>query len=302
MRILSGSDVEHFIEYGWVKLPEAYSPEDALAVQKAIWRRLEERGVDESDPSTWNAPSVHLRESYRGPEFDRCDTKRLQAAISDLVGQGRLLNPGHPSWGWWPVNFSVGAELPWTVPDRGWHWDGHHFRHFVDSPDQGLLTLCVFSEIGPGGGGTLLAEGSHRIVARLLEDHRDGIDLVDAIAELNRTHRWFGALTASGDASCNGQASPEGIARARVARFMENVEHDDTGQALKVVELTANPGDVYLCHPFLYHAASQNHSGRPRFLCNRIGTLKSPMRIHGPADDLSPVEISIRQALARHRL
>jgi len=38
---------------------------------------------------------------------------------------------------------------------RGW------FRHHVSSPEQALLNLFCFSTVDPGGGGTLLVEGSH---------------------------------------------------------------------------------------------------------------------------------------------
>lgn len=294
-RVLSEQEIDQFIEGGWVKVPEAYRPEDALRVQRVVWQHVEERGVKASDPATWTQERVHLRESYRGPEFDRCNTERLTQAIEDLVGVGRLLEREHPSWGWWPVNFFVGRDRPWTIPTRGWHWDGHHFRHFVDSPDQGLLALCVFSEIRSRGGGTLVAEGSHKVIARLLAGHPDGIDLLEAIEELNRTHPWFHRLTNE-----NGDPDSEAWARERIQQFTRPTR-DAEGTALRVVEMVANPGDVILCHPFLYHAASQNHSGVPRFLCNRIGTLASRMRIFEPeatVSGLSPVERSIRRALA----
>lgn len=288
--VLSQSDIEQFIELGYVKLKEAYRPEDALAVQRAIWERIEQRGILEADPATWTEARVHLRESYSGPVFERCNSPRLLTAMQDLVGKGRLLLRTPSLWGWWPVNFSLGADTPWTVPHQGWHWDGHHFRHFVDSPDQGLLALCVFSSIHAQGGGTLLAEGSHAVVARLLARHPDGVNLVDAIAELNRSEQWFHELTTA-------PASPVAEA-ARIQRFMATTVRDDSGRSLRVVELKGEPGDVYFCHPFLYHAASQNHSGIPRFLCNRIGTLNDRMRIYQNGPSLSPVEVSIRRALA----
>ncbi|HET7559455.1 MAG TPA: phytanoyl-CoA dioxygenase, partial [Limnochordia bacterium] len=61
------------------------------------------------------------------------------------------------------------------------------------------------------------------------------------------------------------------------------------------------PGDVILCHPFLFHAASPNHSGRPRFMCNRTTPLKARMAFDRPEGDHSAVEISIRRALGKDR-
>lgn len=46
--------------------------------------------------------------------------------------------------------------------------DGSNFHHRVTSREQGLVTLFLFSDIGPGDGGTPVFRGSHRAVARLL--------------------------------------------------------------------------------------------------------------------------------------
>ena len=50
----------------------------------------------------------------------------------------------------------------------GWHKDGDFFRHFLDSPEQGLLTFVLWSDIEPRGGGTFVAADSVPVVARTL--------------------------------------------------------------------------------------------------------------------------------------
>lgn len=304
-KALSPDEIQQFIERGYLHLRGAFPVEHALAVQSLIWERLAERGVHEDDPTTWTQPLVHLRENYNGPVFEACMTERLMDAIEDLVGAGRWKYRGVPhGWGWWPVNFHRGADQPWSVPTQGWHWDGGHFRHFLDSPDQGLVLLCVFSEIGPRGGGTLVAEGSHELVARFLRDHNTGMELKEAVALSNQSHPWLRALTgASPNREASTLLSPEtppteAVARERIEQFMETVYRDAQGTCLRVVETTASPGDVLLCHPFLYHAASQNHLSVPRFLCNRTAPLREPMQLEREDGDYSPVEISIRRALS----
>ena len=50
------------------------------------------------------------------------------------------------------INFGLGADQPWQPPSpevSGWHKDGDFFRHFLDSPEQGLLTIVVWSDIYP---------------------------------------------------------------------------------------------------------------------------------------------------------
>lgn len=284
---LTGEQVAQFESDGYVKLEQAFPHENALAAQNFLWERLAALGVHKDDPETWHEPMVHIKEAYKDPVFQACQTDRLTGAIEDLVGRDRWAGKGQPAyWGWWPVNFAVGADKPWTVPTGGWHWDGIQFRHSVDAPDQGLLLLPMFSATGPRGGATLIASGSHRPVARLLAQHPEGMDIHEAIRLANETYPWLSALTGRGDGPTD-----------RVTYFMEQDGVDDTGQPLRVVEATAAPGDVYLCHPFLYHAASQNHSRVPRFMCNRTTPLRDRLNVRSLTPASSPVERSIYHAL-----
>jgi hypothetical protein len=51
----------------------------------------------------------------------------------------------------------------------------------------------------------------------------------------------------------------------RVARFLERVD-DVGGAALRVAELTGEPGDVVAMHPWLLHSTSPNCGDRPRLV------------------------------------
>ena len=302
-RVLTRAQVEQFIECGYTRLEEALPRAQALAAQDFLWERVAERGPRREDRATWTQPMVHIKEAYSDPVFQACATERLANAIEDLVGEGRWATRGQVTgWGWWPINFALGADHPWDVPTGGWHWDGQHFRHYVDAPNQGLLLLCLFSEIRHHGGGTVVAEGSHRVVADFLHRHPDGLELGEAIGQCNRSHPWLAELTGTaGKAGAVGDIYATGVAPAaagRIERFMTTAQVDAAGRRLRVVETTGNPGDVLLCHPFLYHAAAQNHLGVPRFMCNRTTPLRERMDFarSNPADH-SPLEVSIREAL-----
>ena len=56
----------------------------------------------------------------------------------------------------------------------GWHKDGDWFRNFLDSPEQGLLTIVVWSDIQPQSGGTFVAADSIGPVARYLHERPEG--------------------------------------------------------------------------------------------------------------------------------
>ena len=63
-----------------------------------------------------------------------------------------------------------------------------------------------------------------------------------------------------------------------------------------------NSGDVYLCHPFLVHAASWPHRGAgPRFISQPELPPATLLQIERPDADYSPVEIGIRLGLGLDR-
>lgn len=70
-------------------------------------------------------------------------------------------------------------DLPWVSPSpqaEGWHVDGDFFLHFLDSPEQALLTVVLWNDVLPKSGATFLACDSVGPVARFLAAHPEGIE------------------------------------------------------------------------------------------------------------------------------
>jgi hypothetical protein len=66
---------------------------------------------------------------------------------------------------------------------------------------------------------------------------------------------------------------------------------------------TGVAGDVYVCHPFLVHAASWPHRGAaPRFVAQPPIALRHALHLDGDLGNLSPVARSVRIALERTEL
>lgn len=293
LNVLTKTQVEQFMERGWIRLEEAIPRKQALAAAEFLWDKVEEQGALRNDPSSWTKPMIRLNEDYDTPEFRACNTERLWGAVEDLIGADRAINRVNKGWGYWVMNFSVGAGRPWTVPTGGWHQDGSHFRHFVDSGDQGLLQLCFFSEVGSRGGAPLVIEGSHNVVARVLRQHPEGLDVHDAI-RLEFEHPWLAGIGNPSDEA----GSPEEIALARIERYMNTTYHDTEGYQMKVVEATGTVGDVILAHPFLIHNSSQTHLRVPRFLMTKTVPLKERMNLNRPdPSEYSPLELSTVRAM-----
>ena len=60
---------------------------------------------------------------------------------------------------------------------------------------------------------------------------------------------------------------------------------------------TGAAGTVYLCHPFLVHAAQAHRGAEPRFMAQPPLYPAQPLRLVRPDGDYSPVELAIRMGI-----
>jgi hypothetical protein len=103
---------------------------------------------------------------------------RAGAVLDELVG-GRA----NVRFGDIPDNliFNFRSDVPaWTPDDwqteaAGYHKDGDWFRHFLDSPEQGLLGVVFWRDVDADQGATFIAADSIAPVARLLASHPEGL-------------------------------------------------------------------------------------------------------------------------------
>jgi len=250
---LSTAQLDHFIEHGYLKLEAAFDAELARAGRHELWRAM---GLSPDAPETWTRPVVRLGFMAGPPFVDAANTPQLHQAYDALAGAGRWLKPN--GLGTFPVRFPA-TEAP---GDAGWHVDASfglenpdfmQWRVNVKSTGRALLMLFLFSDIGPDDAPTRVRKGSHLTIARQL-------------LPFGESGLTLGELAADGFAST--ASCPEALA---------------TGRA----------GTVYLCHPFLVHAAQPHRGTQPRFMA------QPPLLPRGefdPAMPPSPVQRAIRQA------
>lgn len=55
------------------------------------------------------------------------------------------------------------------------HKDGWQYRHFLDSPEQGLLLCYFYDDVLPQSGGTQIALDSIEVAARFFAEHPEGV-------------------------------------------------------------------------------------------------------------------------------
>lgn len=172
-RSLSDEQIEQFLSRGFIKLEDCFCKD---AAQQWIDEAFIRLGYEPDDPSTWAEAKVHL------PGIHRVEVREFAPkvfdAFCDLLGGEDRFNP-KASWSdGFIINFNLGADLPWQPPSaevQGWHKDGDFFRHFLDSPEQGLLTLVLWDDVLPQSGGTFVACDSVPQVARRLNEHPEGL-------------------------------------------------------------------------------------------------------------------------------
>jgi hypothetical protein len=274
---LSPDEVEAFVRDGFVRLAGAFPTEVADDCRAFLAKAVaEETGIDADDPSPWTRPVVRLMGFGAEPFRRAARTARLHSAFDQLVGPGRWVP--RDGIGTFPIRF----PHPDDPGDAGWHMDGSYtpegertYWLNLRSRGRALLMLFLFSDTGPEDAPTRIKVGSHLDVPPFLvpygERGVDGLELCDRMDAA-------GALD-----------SP----------------------ARPTVTATGRAGDVYLCHPFLIHAAQRNRGRRPKFMAQPplmpTGLLdlgpepaEAPAP-DGPAADHSPVERAVLQALGRQR-
>lgn len=246
---LSGDQRRRFDERGMVRLEGAISPCAVEEMAARLWDDLAHRhGAQREHRATWRTERpTAFRALQDTGAFNAMASLQVRAALDDLMGRDRWEEP--PVWGQ-PLVCFPGRERDWTVPHQGWHLDGPA----EPRRDEWVRMGRVFAILGPlsaGGGATLVAEGSHRLVEALAARNGGALSSAEMRMRLKAEHPWFRDLATAGEAA------------ARIGRFMDRETR--VGEvALRLAEMTGEPGDVWLMHPSCLHAAAPNVLAVPR--------------------------------------
>jgi hypothetical protein len=224
--MLSPAQIDQFTHDGFVRIDHAFPRTLADEARARLWQ---DTGCDPADAGTWTRPVVRLGMYPQPPFVQAANTPLLHRAFDQLVGPGRW-RPCR-SMGTFPIRFPS-ADDP---GDTGWHID---VSFGFDDPDfmswranhrsrgRALLMLFLFSDVGPDDAPTRIRAGSQADMARIL-------------APAGEAGLSLRELAANG--------------------FQETAHRPE-------VAATGEAGTVYLCHPFLVHAAQRHRGTRPRFM------------------------------------
>jgi hypothetical protein len=164
--------------------------------------------------------------------------------------------------------FPVRFPHPDDPGDAGWHMEGSYtvegeqgYWLNLRSRGRALLMLFLFSEVGPDDAPTRVKVGSH-------------LDVPPFLVAAGERGMFFGAAAAAMDAA-------------------GKLNAPDRAQALA----TGHPGDVYLCHPFLIHAAQPHRGREPRFMAQPPLMPVAPLELSRADGAYSPVEQAVLRGL-----
>jgi hypothetical protein len=259
-RGLSDTQIQQFIREGFVRINGAFPRDLADQGRSILWR---DTACDEGNPTTWTKPVIRLGMYGQEPFARAVNTAILYKAFDQLAGPGRW-RP-RMDLGTFPIRF----PSPGDPGDAGWHIDTSfppetgdtndflNWRANVYSRGRALLMLFLFSDIGENDAPTRIRVSSHLDVARMLAP-----------------------------AGENGLSLTE----LAVNGFAETA-------ARREALATGEAGTVYLCHPFLVHAAQPHRGARPRFLAQPPLPPAEPFLLNRTTGVYSPVEQAIRVAL-----
>ncbi len=256
LKFFNEAQAEQFLREGYAVVSDAFPCTVAEELVEQFWA---EAPIDRGDRTGWKDRIVLIQKRFTPESGEALWSEWACAALDDLLGEGNYNTP-HGS-GWPLLNLPGFATPPWTPPTSGFHIDGIHFHHHLDSPEQGLIGLLLFTDVAPGGGGTAIKPGSHYVTAQILRD-----------------------------------AEPAGLDHVELARRV-----DAATVNFPVVEVLGNVGDILMMHPHLYHASSPNCTQRVRIASNFCVSLKQKMTFQSTEDrPLSLVEQAISLAVAIH--
>ncbi|KZT54362.1 hypothetical protein CALCODRAFT_438776 [Calocera cornea HHB12733] len=174
---LSAEQQEHFFKHGWIKIPNAINKKYIDAWLNRLWIRL---GWDkDAGPRGWEGEYVKFVRHEEVP-FQEFAPDAYKACMELCGGEDRvdpirnmrhgdhfIINNGSD---YWETHDCDPKDRP------GWHTDNDWYRQFLDSSNNALVVIHLFTDVPPRGGGTFLCEDGIAGIEECFYKHKQGLD------------------------------------------------------------------------------------------------------------------------------
>lgn len=253
---LTELQIKQFIQEGFVRIDNAFSAELAQAVLDILWNDLP---YDRNYPATWTEPVIRLGMYSQDPFVTSVNTPKLIQAYDTLVGINKWIPRN--SVGTFPVRFPSALQ----PTDTGKHVDAsfpgndpaNYFEWRVNIKSKGRALLMLVLYSDVG------EYDAPTVIYK--GSHLD-------VARILAPH------------------ADAGLSFMELANQLDNLPEREVAYA------TGKAGTVYLCHPFLVHAAQSHKGHNPKFMAQPPLMLCGEFDLSG-SDSCSPVAQAIRLAL-----
>ena len=257
--ILSKQEITQFIEDGFVRIDNAFPKEIADAVVDILWNDIP---YERTSPHTWSEPVVRLGMYTQQPFLESVNNSKLHAAFDQLVGANEWVPC--QAVGTFPVRFPSDKE----PNDTGKHVDAS----FPGDEPADYLKWRI--NIQSRGRGLLL------LILYSDVTERDAPTVIYRKSHLDVAR----VLYPEGDA---------GLSFIELAgRLKDLPQHEE-------ILAVGKAGTVYLCHPFLVHAAQSHRGSNPKFMAQPPLILRNQLTLDGDLE-YPPVAQVIRLAVGLH--
>ncbi len=239
-----------FRSRGLLRLERFLPADEVIRARDVVIRALGRHGCVQRD-GEWDLTGLeqlpqHKVSSTLGQGVG-LSPKLIPAELLDTIQTlaGGACVPMNPSRRLKPsLLLSVPNSKAWAVPHNGWHVDLPKLRNRGMPP--GVQLFALLDAVRPGGGGTVVVAGSHRLL--------DGVPFLGpSMKHAKRLRR----LPFFADLMCE-----ESSKRARLM----SKSHREGDVDLQVVELHGGPGDVFLVDMRVLHTVAPNASRAPRMM------------------------------------
>lgn len=237
-------------EDGLVRLPGLLPAERVRPARQAVRRALARHGLWRD--GAWRLPPADAAPGAGHGRLPKgvgrteavaavSRTPALRRSVAALLDE----RPVQPLSDTLALLLTLPNAAVWTVPHNVWHLD---LPRLPRPGIPGLQAFAFLDAVPPGGGGTLVVRGSHRLL------NNRGFVRSRNVKRLLRREPWFAALLSPGEPDRR--------------RFLD-VPAEAYGVPVQVAELHGEPGDVVLTDLRLLHTIAPNAGTAPRLMATQ---------------------------------
>ena len=240
MASLITEQIEKFISRGFIAIENAFPAKVADECRAILWEATQ---CDPNDPKTWTHPVIRIGEIGLECLKKAANTLILYNAFDQLAGKGNWLP--RKTLGTFPIRFPSKER----GEDTGWHVDASfpgeetkdYFDWRINIHSKGRALLMLF----------LFSDVSEKDAPTVIRigSHLDMTKILEPEGE-------------------------KGLSFKELAGRLDLLPKRDVALA------TGKAGTVYLCHPFIVHAAQDHHGTTPKFMAQSPLLMKNDFNIY----------------------